>query len=139
MQCLFCDRLTVLSLIKSLYCSCSNNYRKRYNHDASSDVNDRSEPCLSSSELYTIWLSNLPIGPCVQMASHSLARHGISSELFHHKILSPMSPINIYEISHDNQNVSLIYHVNYFAHLLFSNLGIFQSTSVCSLFCSRSE
>jgi len=43
--------VTILSLIKSLYCSCSNNYGKRYNHDASSDVNDRSELCLSSSEL----------------------------------------------------------------------------------------
>jgi len=128
--------VTILSLIKSLYCSRSNNYGKRYNH-ASIDVNDydRYELWLSSSELYTIWLSNLPISPCVQIVSHSLARHGSSSELFHHEILSP---INIYEICHDDQNLSLIYHVKYFAHLPFSNLGIFQSTSVCSLSCSTS-
>jgi len=80
--------LTVLSLIKRLYCICSNNYGKRYNHDASSDVNDRSELCLSSLELHTGWLRNLAIWFCVQMVSHSLARHGSISELFYHEILS---------------------------------------------------
>jgi len=123
--------LTIVTVIKLLYCSWSNNYGKRYNHDASNNINDRSEQCLSSSELYTVWLSNLVIGHWGQMVFHSLARHKSISELFHQWILPP---VNMYEICHHNQHVSPIYFGKYFAHLLFSDHSIFQCTLVCIFF-----
>jgi len=50
---------------------------------------------------------------------------GSISGLIYYKILSL---INIDEICHYNRNVLLIYCVKSLAHLLFSKLGIFQST-----------
>jgi len=62
--------VAILHLIINVCCSWGNNYGKGYNHDASTDDNNRSELSLSSSEQETSAVTEKPTWRHV--ASHSL-------------------------------------------------------------------